>query len=106
MCNVNLLGGAPTVIRPLREVEHANTTFLLTHSFECSTWSPTHLDQAWTWAAVHPPLGGTGLNFYFVDEHVEFIPYLGPMLSKWWTSHIPASSNPNWVYKGYWIYGP
>ena len=111
--NDHLLGGAfdqtnnagYLVHRQLSEVRNASATFLIAHSIGCSSWSPTHLDQPFTTpASYNPPLGGSGLNFYFVDEHVEFIPYKGPFLSQWWDSRI--NPDPAWTWGNYKIYGP
>jgi len=110
--NNNLLGGPADatnfagylVHRPLSEVRNPSTTFLMSHAIGVSSWSPTHLDQPFTSASYNPPLGGSGLNFYFVDEHIEFIPYEGPLLSKWWRPH-PAPVT-EWTYDSYRIFGP
>ena len=105
MCNINIMGGGTNVIRPITEVRSPNTTFLLTHGIAIATWSPTHLDQPFVPGATYnPPIGGSGLNFYFVDEHIEFIPFEGLLQSRWWDGH-PGPASP-WLYDGYKIYGP
>ncbi len=102
--NVQLLGGAAAVIHPIREVKNASATFVLAHAHDMATWLPTHFDNFFTSPTYNPPLGGSGLNFYFADEHMEFIPYEGPNLSRWWESRV--NPDPSWLYGAYTIYGP
>jgi len=111
LCNDNLMGGPADATngvyrlhRPLSEVRNPGTTFLLTHAIGVASWSPTHFDQPFTSANYNPPVGGSGLNVYFVDEHIEFITYDGPLLSKWWKPH--PSPVPEWTYDSYKIFGP
>jgi len=112
--NINLVGSAGTLIngagdkvrRPLSEVRSPSTTFLLTHGINIAASSPTHLDQSFFNTTYNPPYDGTGLNFYFADEHVEFIPYQGQNESRWWIIQPIPCRLPEWTYDGYRIFGP
>ncbi len=115
MVNFNLMGGNITggvaYGRPLSEVENPGTTFVMAYLRETAAYSPDHFEQIFdgTQPAWLPPYRGKGLNVYFADEHIEFVSYTGGQFaakpSRWWAVH-PGSSNPNWVYKSYLIFGP
>jgi prepilin-type N-terminal cleavage/methylation domain-containing protein len=119
MVNVTLMGGGAgqigvgnlPLMRPMSEVENPSTTFLIMHNyfFGFPIWSPTQIDWMLDGSGAStysPPYYGKGLNVYFVDDHIEFVPWKGPGASRWWDLHIPATSNPNWVYKFYQLLGP
>ncbi len=104
--NINLLGGGgATVWRSIDTVRRTNTTFIMAHSTEIATWSPTHFDTPFnTPATWNPPLKGRGINVYYVDDHVDWMEYKGVGQSAWWKARVGTGTD--WVYDGYEIYGP
>jgi hypothetical protein len=114
MCNINLMCGqgyttctVAAVVRPISDVERPSEVFLLTHGPGIASWDPAHFEQLPTsangWGA---PYGGTGLNVYFVDDHVEWVPFKGSLQSRWWQPRNPPSFNANWCFRAFQMYGP
>ncbi len=86
LVNGNLIGGLSTSIYFHRysEIKNLSTTFLFTHGTALATWAPVHFDQLCDgsyYGELH--LQGTGYNFYFADDHAEWVPYKGNGLSRW-----------------------
>ncbi len=104
--NVQLIGGYLSIIHPLEDVRNKSATFLITCGpMGQAMWSPGQfqdvINGANNWNA---PWSGSGLNIYFVDGHVEFVPNKGNGLpTKWWEL---APSEPGWPYSDYKIFGP
>jgi prepilin-type N-terminal cleavage/methylation domain-containing protein/prepilin-type processing-associated H-X9-DG protein len=116
MCNLNFMGGmdaanVPTYRKPITDVTRPGTTFLMAHNFGIASWTVVHWDQLLdgSFAGTYsPPYYGKGLNVYFVDGHIEFLPYKGPGLSRWFDLD-PVALWPNcsyWYGCGYTLYDP
>jgi prepilin-type N-terminal cleavage/methylation domain-containing protein len=106
MVNGNLIGGLMTSIyfHNYREVKNPGTTFLFTHGTAIASWASVHFDQLCDggyYNELH--LSGTGYNFYFVDDHAEWVPYKGDYLSRWWKAQ--QVYDPNWFGAAE-MYGP
>jgi hypothetical protein len=81
----------------------------MAHNFEWATAWPGHFDQLLdgSFAGTYsPPYWNKGLFFYFVDGHLEFLPYKGPGLSRWWDAHPEPPNCVVWYGCGWLIYGP
>jgi hypothetical protein len=110
MGNFNLTGGhsAANPGKLLSQVKYPSTCFLIAHGpGVATTWSPVHFDYVFNGGLpwIYPPHGGKGTHFYFVDDHVEWVPWKGDVKSQWWEDHPDWPPDPTWCY---WVkfYGP
>jgi len=101
-----LSGGLPVPVRRMEEVKNVSTTFLIAHGGDgWASWSPTHFENSFNGVStINPPYWRTGTFFYFVDDHLEWVPYAGLTLSKWWSLH--PSPDANWIGYQFLFYGP
>jgi prepilin-type N-terminal cleavage/methylation domain-containing protein/prepilin-type processing-associated H-X9-DG protein len=116
MCNFNFMGGmdssfVPTYRKLITEVKRPGSCFLMAHNFGIATAYAGHFDQLMDGSftgTYAPPYYNKGLNFYFVDGHIEFLLYKGSLQSKWWDTDA-GSWIPNcviWYGCGWTIYDP
>lgn len=115
MVNINLMGGIdPSLVvtyrHTVQQVQRPSTTFLMAHNFGIATSWPGHFDQlldGTNYGTYNPPYWNKGLYFYFVDGHMQFLPWKGSGQSRWWDPH-PLSPYPSdWFSGGLsLLYGP
>ncbi len=112
--NFNLMGGidpsAMVYRHSITEIQRTATTFLIAHNFGIASAYVGHFEQLLdgSFATTYsPPYWNKGLMFYFVDGHIEFLPWKGSGLSQWWQPH-PMTPYPTstWAGGGYLIFGP
>jgi len=112
-CNFNLMGGydanpAPIYRHGFKDVRNPNTTFLLSHSFNAFAISSfVHIDWVFDghYPDYSPPYWAEGSYFYFVDGHIEWLPYQGNWPNSFWNKPHPAP-NGNWFGGGGIVWGP
>jgi prepilin-type N-terminal cleavage/methylation domain-containing protein len=113
--NIHLIGGGFWVasegvfkLNSVDEVRNrASTMLILCSPLGYSWWSPGQIHDVVSGTAVfdfNAPWQGRGLNFYFVDDHIEFLLNKGPGLPTRWFEGGPTVAG--WPYSPYKIFGP
>lgn len=113
-CNFNLMGGhhpsdMPNTLHAFRDVRNPSTTFLLTHNFNAAGLSASvHIDWQFDnhYPDYSPPYWAQGSFFYFVDDHIEWLPYQGGSPNSAWNKLHPSPDTANWHGGGLLIFGP
>lgn len=106
--------GETNLVRKLTDVRRPTTTFLLAdyyHPFPPAQaalfeWALDGANLNLNPASIYPRHGGIGLNFFFVDGHVEWMERIPGTL---WSTHPWAiqDAQSTWTYYGpFRIYGP
>ena len=115
-CNFNVMGGHdpsvwPNAYHTIKDIKYPSTTFLIAHGYNGVATSPTHFDDIFDgfhYPDYSPPYWSLGTQFYFVDDHVEWVEFQGiTPNSRWNKAHPdpPPSYGSDW-YGGTQIFGP
>jgi len=113
-CNCSLMCGHDSVpahwdyYHRLSEVKNPSTTFLIAHGFQQAVFSWWYLDTMFdgSYDTLYTrPYWSLGTHFYFMDDHMEWIPYEGNYPSTKWNKVHP-SPDSSWYGPGLLIFGP